>query len=322
MSWQFLLIVLIAIILAAAAYVLLVPIGVGRLASHPRPSSSYAESAQRIEEMRAAQGEAYNPICRVICLTHGEKTPRAIVFAHGYTSCPDQFRPLGERFFALGYNVLIAPLPYHGLADRLSPEQGRLRAEDLAAYADAVVDIGRGLGEHLTLAGLSGGGVTTAWAAQVRADLDQAVIISAALGFQAVRRPLTIAMMNVVLALPDRHVWWDPADTDPAAPGYSYLHYSRHALAQIMRLGYATLARARAGAPAAKSIVVVTNAHDDSVDNFAAARLAAAWRAGGARNLRTYEFPDELKLPHDLISPLNAGNQPEVVFPKLIELIA
>jgi carboxylesterase len=55
------------------------------------------------------------------------------------------------------------------------------------AYTDEVVDIGRGLGEHLTLAGLSGGGVVTAWAAQTRADLDQAVVMSAALGFQGIR---------------------------------------------------------------------------------------------------------------------------------------
>ena len=67
--------------------------------------------------------------------------------------------------------------------------------------------------------------------------------------------------------------------------------------------------------------MVVTNAHDPSVDNWAAMRLAEAWRRGGARNLRTYEFPVEQKLPHDMIDPQATDANVEVVFPKLIELI-
>src|SRR6185436_3962644 len=176
------------------------------------------------------------------------------------------FRQLGERFFDLGYNVLIAPLPHHGLADRMSDAHGRLAAEELARYTDEVVDIGRGLGEHLTLAGLSGGGVVTAWAAQTRADLDQAVVMSAALGFQGIRRPLTVAMMNAALALPNSFVWWDPEQKEKSGRDYTYPRYARRALGQIIRLGYAALDRARKGPPAAKSIVVVTNAHDPSVD--------------------------------------------------------
>src|SRR6185503_3254318 len=192
---------------------------------------------------------------------------------------------------------------HHGLADRMSDAHGRLEAEELARYTDEVVDIGRGLGEHLTLAGLSGGGVVTAWAAQTRADLDQAVVMSAALGFQAIQRPLTVAMMNATLALPNRFEWWDAEQKDKGGLDYTYPRYSRRALGQILRLGYAALGRAQKGPPAAKAIVVVTNAHDPSVDNWAALRLAEAWRRGGARNLRTYEFPVEQKLPHDMIDP-------------------
>ena len=321
MSWPVILIVLVAALAVAAAWVALVPAGLGRLGSEPHPARDYAEAVQRIEALRAAEGAAFHPQGRTIFLTHGQKTARVVIFAHGYTSAPEQFRPLGQGLFDLGYNVLIAPLPHHGLADRMTDEQARLTAEELARYGDEVVDIGRGLGEHITLAGLSGGGVTTAWAAQTRADLDQAVIISAALGFQAIRRPLTVAMMNATLALPNRFGWWDPAEQEKSGPDYTYPRYSRRALGQILRLGYGALGRARAGAPAAKSIVVVTNAHDPSVDNFAAARLAEVWRTGGAKNLRAYEFPMEFKLPHDLIDPNATDAQPEVVFPKLVELI-
>ena len=312
--------VLLAVLVLAVLYLALVPIGTGGLRSQPRPAATFGEAAGRVEALRAAEGEAFHPKCRVIFFSHGQKTPRAIVFAHGYTSCPEQFRPLGERFFNQGYNVLIAPLPHHGLADRLTADHGRLTAEELARYTDEVVDIGRGLGQHLTLAGLSGGGVVTAWAAQTRADLDQAVVISAALGFQAIQRPLTVAMMNVAVALPDAFSWWDPAEKDKSGLEYTYPRFSRRALGQILRLGYAALARARKSPPGAKSIVVVTNAHDPSVDNWAAQRLADAWRKSGALNVRAYEFPLEHNLPHDLIDPGAADAQPEVVFPKLVEL--
>jgi esterase/lipase len=321
MAWQWVLTAVVAGLAGLAAYVALVPSGLGRIASHPRPAASYAEAVSRVEALRAREGAELHPKCRVILMSHGQKTARAVVFAHGYTSCPHQFRPLGERLFNMGYNVLIVPLPRHGLTDRMTEAHGRLSAEELAAYTDEVVDIGRGLGEHVTLAGLSCGGVVTAWAAQTRADLDQAVVMSAALGFQGIRRPLTVASMNAALALPDKFVWWDPVEKDKGGVDYTYPRYSRRALGQILRLGYAALGRARKWPPGAKSIVVVTNAHDASVDNWAAARLAEAWRRGGARQLRAYEFPEELKLGHDMIDPEAKEAQPEVVFPKLIELI-
>jgi carboxylesterase len=49
-------------------------------------------------------------------MTHAKKVDRAIILVHGYTNCPQEFHELGQRFYAVGYNVLIAPLPHHRLA--------------------------------------------------------------------------------------------------------------------------------------------------------------------------------------------------------------
>src|SRR5207245_6985782 len=68
---------------------------------------------------------------------------------------------LGEMFHALGHNVLIARFPHHGLKDRLTTDQVHLTAEELVGLVDEVMDIARGLGDHITLVGLSGGGVMT-----------------------------------------------------------------------------------------------------------------------------------------------------------------
>lgn len=315
----------VALLALVVAYVALVPEGLDRIASHPQPAATYSDAVQRVAALQSQETSGYSSLCQTQLMTHGQKVSRAIVLIHGYTACPDEFHTLGQQFYALGYNVLIAPLPHHGLADRLTHDQGNLTAEELAAYADRVVDIGRGLGDHVTVAGLSGGGVTTGWVAQTRADVDQAVLISPAFGYYQIPAAVTVGEMNAVLLLPDKFVWWDPVLQDkggppPGSPSNGYPQYSQHALAQILRLGFATRALAARTAPAAPALLVVTNANDTSVDNVATAGVVAVWRAHGA-NVRTYEFPAALNLPHGLIAPDTKGARVDVVYPKLIELI-
>ncbi len=320
MSWP----VLVAIVLVPLLIVVLAvrPTGIGQIAAHPRPSKSYAEAIQRVAALQGQEREGYNPLCVTQLLTHGTRTPRAVVLVHGYTSCPQQFVPLGRQFFDRGDNVLIARLPRHGRADRLTAEHAGLQAAELAAHADEVVDIAAGLGERVTMVGLSGGAITTAWAAQNRSDLDRAVIIASAFGYKQIPGPLTVLAMNTaLLLLPNIFLWWDPQLKEAIEPKYSYPRYSSRAVMNVLRLGFATRAAAGRRRPAARSIVVVTNAHDDKVDNAAAVRMVAVWRAAGASNVSQYEFPAALKLGHDLIDPNQPNAQPKVVFPKLVELV-
>lgn len=157
-------IVLVALVLCAVV-VLFRPMNVRRLTSNPNPAGDYAEALGRIEALRAQEASLpLNPLCQLNVMTQGQKTEQAIVFVHGYTNCPEQFGELGQQFYDQGYNVLIVPAPRHGLVDRMTTDQARLTAEELAAYTDEVVDIAQGLGEHVTLAGISMGGTTTAWA--------------------------------------------------------------------------------------------------------------------------------------------------------------
>lgn len=324
MSWletRAILICLLLVLLAGLAFFALVPAGSARLASHPRPAAGYDEALQRVAALQAQEAQGYHPDCLTQLLTHGHMAPRVIVLVHGYTSCPKQFVPLGRQFFDRGYNVLIARLPRAGRADRLTDDHGGLTSEELAAYADEVVDIAVGLGEHVTMAGLSGGGVTTAWAAQHRAELDQAVLIAPAFGYKQVPALLTVGVMNSALLLPNFFLWWDPERQEKSGPPHAYPRYSSRAVMNVLRLGLATRAHGARRPPAARSIVVVTNANDDKVDNAAALRMAQVWRAAGASDVRHYEFPAELKLHHDLIDPNEPDARPEVVYAKLLELI-
>jgi carboxylesterase len=235
---------------------------------------------------------------------------------------------LGQQFHDLGYNVLLAPMPHHGLADFMTNAMSGLTAEEMAAYADDLVDITRGLGAHVTVVGLSQGGVLAGWVAQTRGDVDRAVLLAPGFGLKLVPTPVTVLVVNVVLALPDIHLWWDSLvrfkRTPPPPPGpddvQGYPRFSLHGLAQQLRLGFAVQARARATAPAAGEIIAVTNGADLAVENSVTAQLVTVWRAHGGR-VSTYEFPARLQIDHDLIDPHRANQQVELVYPKLIELI-
>ena len=66
---------------------------------HPasQPARNYAEAVQRIESIRAAQPPGLNPVGCQQFLSHGRPTGRAVVLFHGYTSCPQQFKRLGDQ---------------------------------------------------------------------------------------------------------------------------------------------------------------------------------------------------------------------------------
>lgn len=311
---------LIGLILIALLIALALPWNLSSLSSHPAPLQDYAQAAARIRSMLEREKPSLNPDCLVEFMTHGQKVARVVVLIHGYTTCPMQFHTLGQQLFDRGDNVLIAPLPHHGLADRLTDEQSALTADELAAYADEMLDIAHGLGTHVTMAGISGGGVTTAWAAQSRGDLDRAVIISPAFGFKQIPSALTVPIMNVIALLPEAYAWWDPAVEARIEPSYAYPRYSRHGLAQISRLGFAVQAAAARQPPAAHQLVVIVNGNEPSVNNDLTNALVSSWRSHGA-SLSYYEFPAELGLPHDLIDPSQPDQQIEVVYPKLIEFI-
>jgi carboxylesterase len=307
-------------IVLSVGVILLQPWNIATLASHPRPVQNYAEAVQRIDTLRNQESAAMNPVCRLQFMTHDHKVDRAVVLVHGYTSCPQQFHALGQRFYALGYNVLIAPLPHHGLADRMTDAHAQLTAEELAAYADEMVDIAQGLGEHVDMLGILAGGATTAWAAQYRSDLDVAVIVSPAFGFKSIPTPFTAMVGNLFTILPNSYGWWDEVHQANGKPTHAYPRYSKQALAQTLRLGFAAQAGAQRMPPAAQKIIVVTNANDPSVNNALTTNVVKTWQAHAA-NVSTFEFVADLRLGHDLIDPTQSDQQIDLVYPRLIDLV-
>ena len=291
----------------------------------PDPAGSYQEAVERIGAIQARESELEDLCveCGTIMMTHGEKTETVIVFFHGFTSCPDQFRKLGEAYFEREFNVYIPRQPRHGLTDRSGNPLKGLTAEELACFGTGTVDIAQGLGERVILVGLSGGGSLTTWLAQEREDVELAVPISPFLGVGFIPWQITRLVANLVLLMPDIFQWWDPVNKmdNPNSALYSYRGYWMHALFENLRLGFAAETAARKAKPAAGAILLITNANDGSVSNDMVKAFERIWKKQVEDSLRTYQFPKDLELPHDLITYDRADGNPEIVYTKLLELI-
>lgn len=148
-----------AIIVATAVSLWLWPRPAPKAPYRLDPTVDYSEAVRRIEALRREDGADVSPACHTRFLTHGRRTERVIVLFHGLTNCPAQFDSLGRLSFARGANVLIPRLPRHGLANRMTETLARSNAAELIAFTDRVLDAAHGLGDSVTVAGLSVGGV-------------------------------------------------------------------------------------------------------------------------------------------------------------------
>jgi pimeloyl-ACP methyl ester carboxylesterase len=288
------------------------------LQSHPNPARDYGEALSRFQKIQGSEGPELNPVCLSILLTHGRRTKRAVVFFHGLTNCPEQFRELGRTFYELGYNVLIPRLPRHGVADRKAENLTPLKAEELRDCADTGVDIACGLGEKVYVAGLSAGGTMAAWVAQNRSEVARVLLIAPALGLtlrEGLRSQWVMALLLPLI--PDIRTDW----YYPSAPTHTYTGFSSRALGQLLRLSKATFAGAFHQAPKVQDVALVTSQSDDAVSDFVTSRLMGLWRKKGLVRFASMDFPKAMKIEHDMIDPSQKNQQTDIVYPVLVKLL-
>jgi acyl-CoA synthetase (AMP-forming)/AMP-acid ligase II/alpha-beta hydrolase superfamily lysophospholipase len=314
------------VVLAAATLVVLatlafLPPDTRGIVSRPHPARDYEEALARVADLEARDPPGVREDCRTILMGPGARTDRAVVLFHGLTNCPRQFERLGALLRDRGCNVLISRLPRHGLADRMTPELANLRAEEIAAHADLVVDAAAGLGRSVTVVGLSLGGNAAAWVAEERAEVDRAIIIAPGLGLPMFPRWMSDFAVHYFADTPNRFHWWNSAQRERiAGPPQVYPRFATRALGEMLELGAAVRARARERAPAAREVVLVRVGGDKAVHNGLIRDLGREWRAHGGHVLE-FEFPAALGLNHDLIDPDQVGARTELVYPMLLEWI-
>ena len=274
----------------------------------------YPEGMRIAAGLRDLDGPNVNPLCHTRVYTHGQRVERSLVLLHGFTNCPQQFDTLGRQFFDRGWNIVIPRYPRHGYTDRLNTSIAELRSEHLLAVANRSTDIASGLGERVTVAGLSLGAILAGLLAQTRDGIERAVLIAPMLGLRPIPGPALTAVSTTAKVLPNFYMWWNNELKDKLGPPYGYPRFSTHAYAALFECGRQLVRSARAAAPRARSIAVITNAGEPRLDNRFTYRLIESWRRHGA-NVESFEFPAVDQLTHDLIDPGNAAQKTDYVYP-------
>jgi pimeloyl-ACP methyl ester carboxylesterase len=280
----------------------------------------YSEAIRIAKTLTDLDGPNVNPLCHTRLYSHGKRVKRSLVLLHGFTNCPQQFDVLGRRFHDRGWNVLIPRYPRHGYADRLNTAIAELRVEHLLAVADRAAEAGAGLGERVTVAGLSLGAILAGYLAQTRDGIDRAVLIAPMLGLKPIPGPALTAMGTFAKHLPNFYMWWNRDLKASLGPPYGYPRFPTHAYAALFDAGRVLVTSARREAPRARTIAVITNAAEPRLDNRFTYRLVDSWRKNGA-NVETFEFPAGDGLTHDLIDPGNAAQRIDYVYPIVTGLI-
>lgn len=283
--------------------------------------ASFNDASTRVAALCARDDDSVHPDSYVKFLSHGEKTPHAILFLHGFTDSPRQCHALAQQLYERGHNVLIPRLPFHGYRDRLTNDHAKLITDVMLNWTNEVADVAIGLGERVSVIGLSMGGVLATWVAQHRADVDQAVMIAPAFGTHYLPIPLTPFVTRLILRLPNRLMWWHPFERERSGHEYTYPRFATHPLASLFRMGEELLEEARRAPPSVRSAWMVTNANDWFVSNEICLRFVQAWQKYGTSQVHAYEFPRHYGIPHDCLDPIEIGSRPEIVFPVLMNII-
>ena len=311
--------VIAALLLLGLAW-LLRPLPFDDLISAPDPAQSYDEAMARWA--RAQENEAAQPLHdggRSIVLTHGYEADRVFVLLHGLTNAPRQFRALGEKLFATGANVVIPRLAHHGLADRMTDAHAALTAQDLIAYAQYGVDLAQGLGKQVTVVGLSISGISAAWLAQNRDDIDEVFLLAPLFGPAVVPDTFTPAFAAALERLPNQMLWWDPRVRENIpGPPYAYPRFATRPLGEALRLGLHTAQPDRK--LRVNKLGVILTENDVAVNNRRTRRLVEEWRATSPdTEIFLHEFPAAEKIPHDFIDPLQPEARTDKVNALLVE---
>lgn len=291
--------------------------------SKPEPAASFGEALEKFETLRVAESSLpLSPQGKSRLLHHGQKTERAFVLLHGLTNCPEQFAELAAQLHAAGHNVVVPRARLAGYRDRLNGEQGLQTAQDLIDQAAAGLDMAAGLGDRVTLVGLSGSAVAAAWMAQNSDGIDQVAIMSPFFSAYGLPTPLVDVAGAAFSRLPNLYVWWDP-DKKDALPGppHAYPRFGTRCMADSVQLSRNVRENLDLKPFRCRRALFITTACDVAADNsvtqWVTKKLAAK---GGAAEILAYEFPAELGIPHDIIDPAQPGANTPLVYPKLLDL--
>ena len=291
--------------------------------SMPSPAATFDEALAKFENLRRDDSlHPLRPEGASRLFHHGHKTERVFVLLHGLTNCPEQFVPLAKILHAKGANVVIPRARLAGFADRLNNDQGHQTAQDLIDQAAVGLDIAGGLGDRITLIGLSGSAVAAGWMAQNGGGIGDVMLIAPFFGMYGVKPPIIDTTAATLSKLPNFYQWWDSSKKDTlAGPLYAYPRFGTHCMADTIQLSRDVRANLDSKPLLAKRLIFLTTASDRGANNQLTNEIASQLKVREGEKVITYEFPESLGIPHDMIDPAQPGANTDLSYSKILELV-
>ncbi len=287
------------------------------------PSSSRYTFDAAVKQIKLIRKEE-QVICRddsmTTFLTHGKKQPHCYVLLHGYTNSPRQFILLAKYLHRRGHNVFIPRLPHHGLKDRMSADIKMLRSQELIDFTDQSINLAQGLGDNITIIGISAGGVMAARAVLHRADVERVVLISPAFGFARIPLWLTNYYIKISQNFPNSFMWWDPRVKEKLLPQHAYPRFSVLALAEIFKVGHEVIQQVRVQKPRVPHLVLITSGFDNAIHLPTAEFIAEIWKSQ-SKSLIHFHFPTKFKVWHDMIDPGQTYQKVTLTYPIILKIL-
>jgi len=313
-------IILVAAALAALAIFLW---HVPNFTTSPAPASTPAEAITRFAAIEKAEAALpLRPEGRSRIFSHGYKTDRVFVLLHGLTNCPEQFVPFARILFASGANVVVPRSRYAGYADRMNAEQGLQSAQDLIEQAATGLDLAAGLGNRISVVGLSGSAVAAAWMAQNRPGIEQVVLVSPFFGLHGHPVPMIDGLASLLAIAPNTYKWWDDQLMESLpGPAYAYPRYGTFCMADTIRLSRNVRANFDSRPLQTSRLDILTTGTDKGANNALTGDLARKWSVQKPGAISIHEFPESEGIPHDMIDPNQPGAKTGLVYKKLLEVL-
>jgi esterase/lipase len=286
-----------------------------------RPTTSYAEAMERARAFMALDDDSILPQARTALVADGKPSGDAVVLFHGFTNHPGQFAEFVPMLRARGANIFVPRLPGHGDRNRMTTRLASVTAEELLASATEAVDIACGLGERVSVLGISTGALLCAYFAQYRDDVWCAVPVSPAFALLQLPHDVSRLLAAVVRILPNMFLWWDPRLKTRQRPRTAYPRFPTHALMQALRIGDDVYTAAQRDPARAKHITTIVNRADPAVNNDVTADVVHEWR-GLRREGVIYSELRNLPENHDIVDPDNALARTDLVYPVLLDALS
>ena len=299
---------------------------------HLSNNLDYARGAHLLEQTSELDARTHDAVDRLLerdhahisdegrtkVLHYGAVRPRAVVLFHGLSASPTQFARFADDLYRRGHNVVVPRLPRHGHRDRMSEALSFLTADDLRETAQQSIDLARGLGREVVVAGFSLGGLLATWVAQ-REPVRRAVAIAPFFGVSWLPNRLMLPLSSMMLRMPNRFHWWHPILRERQLPAHGYPRYATHALAHAYRLAREVIEGGSLPIETSE-LVFVTNARETAVNNRAVRRLANALRETSGGRVEEVVLRN-VPFAHDIVEPLRSPDIASKVYPQLLELI-